>query len=201
MCRCGGTVPVVCLLCGRSSLWGLPFNDVHGRSTVKPPVVLSTMSVTVRKNCPVVPIDFIRRKYWLYRGDIELWLYLLMRKGPRGVWKRLGPPSGRTRCHDGGARGTGPGRGSTATTLRITCGSPSGLRGASCSPRRWRTRDRSGSRDASQPLSPSAGVGANRLRPTSEAGIFPVSSASPTGSSRQSCPSSSPSGASSPIRS
>ncbi len=37
----------------------------------------------------MIAIDFIRRKYWLYRGDMEPRLLLLMQKGPGGVWRRL----------------------------------------------------------------------------------------------------------------
>jgi hypothetical protein len=34
-------------------------------------------------------IDRIRHKYWLYRGDVHPWFFLLIRKGPRCVWRRL----------------------------------------------------------------------------------------------------------------
>jgi hypothetical protein len=34
-------------------------------------------------------IERTRYKYWLYRGDIDPWVFLLIRKGPRGVCRRL----------------------------------------------------------------------------------------------------------------
>jgi hypothetical protein len=34
-------------------------------------------------------MEQVRHKYWIYRGDIDPWFWLLVRKGPRGVWRRL----------------------------------------------------------------------------------------------------------------
>jgi hypothetical protein len=38
---------------------------------------------------PVPLVDRVRYKYWIYRWDIDPWVLLLIRKGPRGVWRRL----------------------------------------------------------------------------------------------------------------
>jgi hypothetical protein len=37
----------------------------------------------------VALIDRVRYKYWLHRGDTDPWVFLLIRKGPRGVWREL----------------------------------------------------------------------------------------------------------------
>lgn len=34
-------------------------------------------------------MEQVRHKYWIYRGDIDPWFWLLVRKGPRGVWRRM----------------------------------------------------------------------------------------------------------------
>ena len=34
-------------------------------------------------------MEQVRHKYWIYRGDIDPWFWLLVRKGPWGVWRLL----------------------------------------------------------------------------------------------------------------